>query len=150
MINMEDTISWSPGMTLAAIEKEVILRAFRHYRGNKTATANALGIAVRTLDNKLDQYEQDGKTEKEREDYGRIQREEFLKRARGVVPDNIDSGETPRPDAKQPDVHRPAAGAPMESAPRAAAQQAVPLPKPEKVQSVLPQQSAARGSGHRR
>ena len=65
---MNEAINWSPGVTLENVEKQVILAAFRHFRGNKTVTANALGIAIRTLDNKLEKYEADGKAEKERQD----------------------------------------------------------------------------------
>lgn len=47
---------WQPGQTLDDIEKEVILKAIKFYGGNKTRTASSLGIAVRTLDNKLAIY----------------------------------------------------------------------------------------------
>lgn len=54
-------MSWQPGKTLEQVEKEAILAAYRFYDGNKTHTANSLGIAIRTLDNKLLRY--DGKIE---------------------------------------------------------------------------------------
>lgn len=38
------------------MEKEVILHAFRFYRQNQTHTADGLGIAIRTLDSKLERY----------------------------------------------------------------------------------------------
>lgn len=47
---------WTPGMTLEDIKKQVILAALRHYGGNKTKTAEALDISVRTIDYKLEQY----------------------------------------------------------------------------------------------
>lgn len=47
---------WQPGRTLEEIERETIEKAFRFYQGNKTQTAASLGIAIRTLDNKLDKY----------------------------------------------------------------------------------------------
>lgn len=47
---------YEPGRTLADIEKEVILQAYRFYDSNKTRTAQALGIAIRTLDYKLEAY----------------------------------------------------------------------------------------------
>lgn len=50
---------WFPGMTLAEVERETIQQAFRFYGQNKTHTAEALGIAVRTLDAKLEQYKQE-------------------------------------------------------------------------------------------
>lgn len=49
-------IIWQPGRTLDDIEKEVILKALGFYQGNKTHTARSLGIAIRTLDNKLAKY----------------------------------------------------------------------------------------------
>ncbi len=51
------TSFWTPGRTLADIEKEVILHAHKFYGYNKTKTAQSLGIAIRTLDAKLAQYE---------------------------------------------------------------------------------------------
>jgi hypothetical protein len=50
------TISWQPGVTLEQVEKDVILHALRFYDGNKTRTAAALGIAIRTLDARLEVY----------------------------------------------------------------------------------------------
>lgn len=50
-------MNWQPGRTLKDCEKDVILTAYRFFQFNKTATANALGIAVRTLDKKLSEYE---------------------------------------------------------------------------------------------
>lgn len=49
--------SWMPGKTLEQIEKEAIQQAFKFYQGNKTQTAASLGIAIRTLDSKLEKYE---------------------------------------------------------------------------------------------
>jgi DNA-binding NtrC family response regulator len=48
---------WSLGETLADVEKKVILEAFQRLHRNKTRTAQALDIAVRTLDAKLASYE---------------------------------------------------------------------------------------------
>jgi hypothetical protein len=55
---MARQIVWSPGITLADIEKEVIYTCLRYCDNNKTATALALGISVRGLDNKLALYKQ--------------------------------------------------------------------------------------------
>lgn len=81
---MSDMIMWSPGTSLEEVEKQVILKAFRHFRGNKTATANALGIAIRTLDNKLEKYQKDGEDHERRIHEERTKREEFLIRQRGI------------------------------------------------------------------
>ncbi len=52
-----NTIGWQPGVTLAMVEREIILKAYNYFEKNKTRTADSLGIAVRTLDAKLAQYE---------------------------------------------------------------------------------------------
>lgn len=49
-------IFWQPGITLEEVERRVIEKAIAFYRGNKTATASALGIAIRTLDDRLATY----------------------------------------------------------------------------------------------
>ena len=63
--NLRDVLYWSPGVTLELVEKQVIIKAYKHFKNNKTATANALGIAIRTLDAKLEKYEYDNKREEE-------------------------------------------------------------------------------------
>ncbi len=45
-----------PGVTLADIEKNLILKTLEHCGGNKTKSAEVLGISVRTLRNKLHEY----------------------------------------------------------------------------------------------
>ena len=77
-------MGWSPGMTLDAVERDAIESALRFYRGNKTATARALGIAVRTLDNKLDQYAKEDDAQKAASDERARARAEELARARGL------------------------------------------------------------------
>jgi hypothetical protein len=77
-------INWQPGMTLEVIEKHAILQAYRFYRSNKTTTASALGISIRTLDNKLAQYEKEGKDQERANDAIRKQREDFQRRERGL------------------------------------------------------------------
>ncbi len=48
--------NWTPGRTLDDIERNVILEALRYHNGNRTHTAKALGISIRTLRNKLADY----------------------------------------------------------------------------------------------
>lgn len=43
-------------VTLYELEKRYILKALLHYDGNKTQAANALGITIKTLYNKLHEY----------------------------------------------------------------------------------------------
>jgi two-component system response regulator FlrC len=48
--------NWMPGQTLNDIERNVILEALQYHNGNRTHTAKALGISIRTLRNKLADY----------------------------------------------------------------------------------------------
>jgi transcriptional regulator with PAS, ATPase and Fis domain len=54
--NGADKNPWSPGETLNDIERMVILQALGYHQGNRTHTAKALGISIRTLRNKLAEY----------------------------------------------------------------------------------------------
>ena len=47
---------WVPGRTLDDIERGVIIEALAYHQGNRTHTARALGISIRTLRNKLADY----------------------------------------------------------------------------------------------
>lgn len=44
------------GHTLARIEREFILQTLRCYRGNRTRTADRLGISIRSLRDKIRNY----------------------------------------------------------------------------------------------
>ena len=48
------------GRTVAEVEKDLILETLRHCMGNRTRAADILGISIRTLRNKLNQYSADG------------------------------------------------------------------------------------------
>lgn len=50
------SVEWYPGISLEQLEKKVILQAYRYCNGNKTQAAQMLGIAIKTLYNKLEQY----------------------------------------------------------------------------------------------
>lgn len=52
-------VTWQPGLTMAALEREVILAAFRFYDGNKTATARALDLDIKTISTRLEKYADD-------------------------------------------------------------------------------------------
>lgn len=52
--------NWAPGRTLNEIEKSVIIDALQYHKGNRTHTAKALGISIRTLRNKIAEYKKDG------------------------------------------------------------------------------------------
>jgi two-component system response regulator FlrC len=53
---MNASLGWMPGTTLNDIERNVILDALKYHSGNRTHTAKALGISIRTLRNKLAEY----------------------------------------------------------------------------------------------
>ncbi len=54
------TPALSMGMTVAEMEKELILQTLEHCSQNRTRTAEILGISVRTLRNKLNEYKNEG------------------------------------------------------------------------------------------
>jgi DNA-binding NtrC family response regulator len=48
------------GRTVAEVERDLILETLKHCFGNRTHAANILGISIRTLRNKLNEYAADG------------------------------------------------------------------------------------------
>jgi DNA-binding NtrC family response regulator len=48
------------GRTVASVERELILDTLKHCLGNRTHAANILGISIRTLRNKLNEYMAEG------------------------------------------------------------------------------------------
>jgi DNA-binding NtrC family response regulator len=48
------------GRTVAEVERDLILMTLRHCLGNRTRAANLLGISLRTLRNKLNEYASQG------------------------------------------------------------------------------------------
>ena len=48
------------GRTVADVERDLILDTLDHVLGNRTHAANILGISIRTLRNKLNQYSDEG------------------------------------------------------------------------------------------
>lgn len=52
----DDTAEYDPTITLGELEKRYILKALIHFDGNKTQAAQALGITIKTLYNKLHEY----------------------------------------------------------------------------------------------
>lgn len=47
---------YDPTLTIHELEKRYILKALHYFEGNKTQAANALGITIKTLYNKLHEY----------------------------------------------------------------------------------------------
>lgn len=48
------------GKTVAEVERDLIIDTLKHCLGNRTHAANILGISIRTLRNKLNQYNSEG------------------------------------------------------------------------------------------
>jgi DNA-binding NtrC family response regulator len=55
-----EVVPWLVGSTLQEIERELILHTLAHYLGNRTRTADVLGISIRTLRNKIRNYAAQG------------------------------------------------------------------------------------------
>lgn len=51
-----EKVTWVPGMRMKDTEEEIIKTALKYFKGNKTKTAKSLGIAIRTIGNKLAKY----------------------------------------------------------------------------------------------
>ncbi len=63
VINKEDEVMSGAefvGNTLADAERNLIIDTLKHTMGNRTTAANILGISIRTLRNKLKQYQEEG------------------------------------------------------------------------------------------
>jgi two-component system response regulator HydG len=52
----DETGEYDPSVTLGELEKRYIIKALNHFDGNKTQAAQALGITIKTLYNKLHEY----------------------------------------------------------------------------------------------
>lgn len=52
----DDLGEYDPSLTLSELERRYILKALVHFEGNKTQAAQALGITIKTLYNKLHEY----------------------------------------------------------------------------------------------
>lgn len=138
-----EAIFWSPGVTLDAIEKLVICKAYQFYKQNKTATAKALGISIKTLDNKFERYEKEDAEAKEAMQNEYERREQFLHRARFGNGAGISNPyQSPAPGASNPsrvsNGSEAGRGNGMESSSFAAAQSPVPVPQRQEIQDVLP------------
>lgn len=135
-----DPIFWAPGVTLEAIEKQVILKAYQWFRGNATQTAIALGVSEKTIRNKLEQYEHEGRKQQEFEDRELAERQRQLNRARGIAVADPEAGAS---------VHGASSGVHAQPAVETRSQHSVPVSEPQKVQEVLSSKASA-GREHRR
>ncbi|MGE3990378.1 sigma-54-dependent transcriptional regulator [Pseudorhodoplanes sp.] len=60
MVAAEQVTRALVGRTVADVERDLILETLKHCLGNRTHAANILGISIRTLRNKLNEYADDG------------------------------------------------------------------------------------------
>lgn len=130
---MNEMIIWSPGITLEAIEEQVIQKAYKFFGYNKTATSNALGISIRTLDAKLEKYENEKRVRDQRDEEFKQREREYLDRARGI---------TPPASGGQPVLSSASTGVRMEPTKDASKEQQLSMPQRQEVQKVLPGQTA--------
>lgn len=121
-------MTYYPGLTVELAEQLVIEGAYKWFRGNKTQAALAVGLTVKTFHLKLEKYDADRAHLKTRMERATLEREEQLRRARGL------------PSASP--------GIRVESAAQAPAEPSLPVPERKEVQEVLPRQ-AAKGSSKR-
>lgn len=145
---MDSQIIWSPGMTLESVEKQVILMAYRVFKGNKTQTAQALGISVRTLDKKLADYKVDSDKEQKREEHEQQERAAYLKRARGSYTGY--NAEESSPNAATNHAHESGSGLHMEPAANTPEKPTVPVSERKEVQGMSPTVLASSGPARSR
>ncbi|CAK9250653.1 unnamed protein product [Sphagnum jensenii] len=144
-------INWVPGITLEEMEKQCILSAFRFYRENKTQTAGALGIAIRTLDSKLEKYQEDFNAEERRSASEADERQRTLDRLRGVEFTTSNSvGHIYQPTKQNAEASevaiQAAAGVHAQSPAKIAAQHEMSMSQRQEVQSVLQGQTQPVGN----
>ncbi len=59
-LDPETVVDQLVGLPVADVERDLILATLRETGGNRTHAANLLGIAIRTLRNKINLYAADG------------------------------------------------------------------------------------------
>jgi DNA-binding NtrC family response regulator len=57
-----DPSKFRPGMSIREVEKSLIEETLEHFEGNKTQTAEALGVSLKTLYNRLSEYDQESQS----------------------------------------------------------------------------------------
>lgn len=142
---MSVNVNWVPGITLEEMEKQCILAAFRFYRGNKTTTAQVLGIAIRTLDNKLEKYDGDARREQDRYDADKRERETSLAKQRGILTTQYNGlGSSNQIPVEQSAPNGPEADTRVHVQPPVdlTKEPVVSMSERQKVQGVLPKQAS--------
>jgi len=78
-------MKWFPGLTIERAEKMCIEQAMEFYHGNKTLVSKSIGIAIRTLDSKLEQYAKENKEMDAKDEERKRKEDEFSLRSRGLL-----------------------------------------------------------------
>ena len=81
-----NAVQYTLGMKIDELKKQATLFAYRAYGNNKTATANSLGISVRTLDKWLEEFKAEDTKATESENERAKRNTDFLARCRGQHP----------------------------------------------------------------
>lgn len=81
---MNNVIAWSPGVSLASIEKQVILKALQFYHKDRVQTAQALRLPLETLEERLETYETEKREDERKLNEMRERESEFQMRSRGI------------------------------------------------------------------
>ncbi len=146
-------IVWSPGVALETLIQQVVETAMVFYKGNKTAAAQSLGIAVRTLDNRLEKYAKEKSDNEQRYSEAKTKREQFIARQRAIpIGAQFDTSATPSvytaevARRRQEASSHAKAGVRAEPLANAAPQQSLPVHEPKEIQSVLPSKAAGNRS----
>jgi hypothetical protein len=93
-----------------------IEQAMSFYKNNKTATAQSLGISIRTLDTRLERYKKDKIAHEQRFDAEQQRREEFHRRQRAIPANGgFDNTATPSVHAAEAQRRRAQALPPAKS-----------------------------------
>lgn len=133
-------VNWSPGVSLYDIERQVINHALEFFQKNKTQTAIALGISIRTLDTRLEEYEALEKKMGEGNEQRRIDRENFLKRQRGLSDEERAS--VSGSQARQESSHSAETGLRMESLANSPEKSNVSVSVGKEVQGMSPKHAS--------
>lgn len=135
-------MDFNPNLSLEEIERLAILHRMQWCRNNKTQTASSLGIAIRTLDAKLEKYGNENDKRAADIEQERIRNAAILARMRGITPEAFREAGSAINGSVSP-------GPRLESITNAPAQQSLPMSESEKVQELLPAKHAQGGQKRR-
>lgn len=131
---MNQQIIWTPGVSLESLIQQVVESALQFYKGNKTATAQSLGIAIRTLDNRLEKYAKEKAEHEKRMQDAESKRQQFLERQRATPgAAQFDNGSIPSQYDPRFAGVQIETGVRPESLANASEKHSVPVPKRQKV-----------------